>query len=46
LVSMIQARNASRASGFDAWAAGLEARYGATKHAKKDNKKGNKKASK
>lgn len=43
LVSMIQARNASRASEFDAWAESLEARYGGSKQAKKDNKKGSKK---
>lgn len=35
LVSMIQARNASRATGFDAWADGLEAKYGAAEQAKK-----------
>lgn len=43
LVSMIQARNASRASEFDAWAESMEARYGGSKQAKKDNKKGSRK---
>jgi uncharacterized membrane protein YgcG len=42
LASMIRARNSERKSGFDSWAAGLEAKYAAADRKAKAKKKGKK----